>query len=207
MKFTTNIKALIGTSVLIFFASTALGDTNDGNMGGFGLHGGLTFNNFDVTSSGLEGAKDNKTGWIGGIHLEGFSHDIVAFRVEANYERNSFSLANVGTINYNYLQIPLLVKITPFVGPVGIFVEAGAAAAIHLSTSVDAGGTDVTYNTNSASWNFSAIAGLGVNLKLTDHFLVEAEGRYDLGLTNVSDNTDNVKIRDIQAIVGFTMLN
>jgi opacity protein-like surface antigen len=215
MTFSNSIKTLLGTSVLVFFASTALGQTSDnsgaaspGNMGGFGLHGGLTFNDFDYTSSGLEGAKTNKTGGMGGIHIEGFSHDIIALRLEANYESTGFHLANVGTVNYNYLQIPLLVKVTPFVGPIGVFVEGGAAASIHLSTSIDTTNSTYTYNTDTSTWDFGLLAGAGLNFKLTDHFLVEAEGRYEYGLTNISDASNaNTKVRDVQLIVGFTMLN
>ncbi len=115
-------------------------------------------------------------------------------------------LVNQHDKNHNYLQIPVLFRFSPIIGPIELFAEIGPAAAIHLSSSAELANTTVTFNDNANNWDFSAIAGLGVGLKF-ENILLEIEGRYDYGFTNLSDtNGVEVKSRAIQALAGITFL-
>src|ERR1035438_2366183 len=52
---------------------------------GFGFHGGWNFNNFNITNSSLTQAKNNTTGWLAGIHMEGWNMEPFSIRIEADY--------------------------------------------------------------------------------------------------------------------------
>ena len=129
--------ALPLTALTIFLASAAVGAENEPanteshenrSMGGFGFHGGLNFSDFDYTNTTVNSAKKKKTGALLGIHFEGYSMGLVGMRIEANYSKKGYEIGNIATVTHNYLQIPLLFKIAPVVGPVILFAEAGPAA-------------------------------------------------------------------------------
>lgn len=197
----------------LLLATTALGaegtDTTTDHheaVFGFGVHGGMNFSNFTVNDNTITNARNSRTGSIFGIHMEGMSLGVATLRLELNYSIKGYELTNYVKVNHNYLQIPVLFRISPIVGPIEIFGEIGPAAALHLSTDTTVANTTVNYNANSDNWDFSLIAGVGVGFKL-DNILLEVEGRYDYGLSNLSDtNNVEIKSRAIQAIAGVTFL-
>ena len=200
----------------LFLASTALGDVNtksetttsDNHTSnvGFGFHGGMNSSDFNYTSSTMTQAKSNVNGTLIGFHMQSVNMGFVGLRVEANYSVKGYDIANVATVYHHYLQIPLLVKIAPISGPIEVYAEAGPAAAFHLSSTVEAANASVSYNDNSNNVDFSLIGGVGVGFKV-DPILLEIEGRYDYGLTNLNNsNTVQVNSRALQLLAGVTFL-
>jgi len=98
-----------------------------------------------------------------------------------------------------------MVKVSPIPGPIKVFGEAGGFADLKLSTTVDTLGSSVTYDTNSSTWNFGWLAGVGVGVMVSPGMLISVEGRYMYGITNTSDDSSvTVNTRDIQALVSLT---
>jgi len=195
----------------LLFSSIALGqDTDhideDKTKLGIGVHGGANFNYFTVTAASLTSASEQRAGALMGVHIEGMHVGVATLRLELNYSVKGYEIANLIKVNHNYLQIPVLFRFSPIIGPIELFAEIGPAAAIHLSSSAELANTTVTFNDNAKNWDFSAIAGLGVGLKY-ENILLEIEGRYDYGFTNLSDTYGvEVKSRAIQALAGITFL-
>ncbi len=180
--------------------------TDSHTMGGFGVHGGLNFSDYHYANSTYSQATNNTTGALFGIHMEGMTLGLFGLRIEANYSSKGYQIAQIATVTHHYLQIPLLFKISPITGPFELFVEAGPAAALHLSSSTDIANTSVNFNDNSNNWDFSVIAGAGVGFKINP-VLLEFEARYDYGLKNLNDsNSVDVKSRALQLIAGVTFL-
>jgi len=188
---------------MMFLLLAAVPSYADTDRSGFGIHGGLNFNDFDVTSNTVTNAKNNTTGWLAGIHFEG--EGPLTLRLEVNYSVRGYEYANLVNVKYNYLEIPLLVKFSPIPGPIKVFVEGGGSASLKLSTTVDTLGSSVTYDTNSSTWDFGLLAGAGLGVMVGPNTLLSVEGRYLYGLTNVSDDaTVTIHTRGIQALASLT---
>jgi len=215
MKLSKKIRSFILLPIItgaIMISSTALADETEksdshSSFGGFGVHGGWNFNDFNFSNGAIVShAKQNTTGSIFGVHLEGISLGMFGVRVEANYSTKGYELAQLVTVSHHYLQIPLLFKLSPIAGPIELYVEAGPAIAIHLSSTYEVANASVTYTDNADKADFSVIGGVGVGIKV-DPVLIEVEARYDYGLTNLS-STSNIEVdsRAIQVIAGITFL-
>lgn len=122
---------------------------------GIGFHGGMNISDFSYTNRTTSYVKKSSTGPLLGIHLEGMSLGLFGVRVEANYSVKGYDLYQFATVSHRYLQIPLLFKISPTIGPIEFFVEAGPAASLHLSSSVEFLNTSFTYNDNADTWDFA----------------------------------------------------
>ena len=217
MNSSNNILHLFSLSIIavtIFLSTSSLGaEVNEtekkeshSSEWGFGFHGGINISDFSYTNKTTSYTKKSSTGALLGIHIEGMSLGIFGVRVEANYSVKGYDLYQFATVSHRYLQIPLLFKISPIVGPIEFFVEAGPAASFHLSSSVEFLNTSFTYNDNADTWDFSIIGGLGIGFKI-DPVLLEFEARYDYGLKNLSkSSTIEINSRAVQLIAGITFL-
>ena len=203
----TNILCLIAASTIFFLASSALANERDNsttNTMGLGIHSGMNYSNFQYTKDSVNYMKSSKTGVLWGVHFEDFTPNLLAYRIEANYSSKGYNLDQFSSITHNYLQIPLLFKVSPLFGPFKVFAEAGPAVSLLLSDTVEVVNSSGTVSDDSSSWDLSVIAGLGVGLKL-DNFIVEVEGRYDYGLKSLNNSDSiNVKSRAFQTVVGVT---
>ncbi len=175
------------------------------SVGGFGIHGGANFTYFDFGTTMLNNAKSNQTGILAGVHFEGFNFaDMLSVRIEGNYSEKGYKVGDFN-INHNYLEIPVLLKFMPMAGPVGIFIEGGAAASLHLSTSAEVQGISTSY-TDNTNWDFSLIGGAGLSFKVNP-VIIQLEGRYNYGLSNLTNDAGvDVKSRTVQLIAGVTFL-
>ena len=206
MKSLLKMSALLLLLTAPVYAQDAAEAHHEGGRGGFGIQGGANFNNFNYTNNTVNQAKQNTTGWLAGVHFEGWEMDMFAIRLEADYSVKGFQVGNIATVKYNYLEVPLLLKFTPLQGPVKVFIEGGGSASIKLSTSVTSLDTTTTFTDNSNTWNFALIAGAGLGFMVGPNMLLSVEGRYNWGLTNISNNTYTINTRDLQAIAGLTFL-
>lgn len=191
----------------VFLAPAALADEqrSDSSMG-IGFHLGRNYSDFKYTKNSIDEMKTNRTGNLFGIHFENLSSGFLNYRIEANYSSKGYNLDQFSSITHNYLQVPLLFKLSPLPGPFKVFAEAGPAASLHLSDKVEVANASVVVNDDSSSWDFSLIAGLGVGLNL-GNLVFELEGRYDYGLKSLNNsNSVEVKSRAFQTIAGITFL-
>jgi len=190
----------------LVIASTAFGEEpqkSSNSYAGFGVHGGLNFSDYNYSDPTYHQSNDN-TGALFGIHMEGMALGIFGLRLEVNYSTKGYDVGPFVSVTHHYLQVPLLFKFSPIVGPIEVFAEAGPSASLNIGNSVQTLNNSVNYTDHSNSWDYSVIAGVGVAFKL-DKVLLTFEGRYDYGLKNLNDSSSpSVNSRAAQFIAGIT---
>lgn len=58
-------------------------ESSSGTFGGFGIHGGINFSDFDVANSTYNQARNKKVGPMFGIHFQGIPLGLFGLRLEA----------------------------------------------------------------------------------------------------------------------------
>ena len=107
-----------------------------------------------------------------------------------------------GSVNFNYLNIPVLAK---YQSESGLFGETGPQVGFLLSANVSSQGSSVSIKDQSQSVDFSWAFGLGY--KLHDMGL-GFDVRYNLGLTNMIKNSSNESWKNSVFQIGvFYMFN
>jgi hypothetical protein len=167
----------------------------------FGLKGGLNFANLDVTS--VSNTYDNRTGYhAGGFALIKFTK--IGIQPEVIFSEQGSKIDFYGrTINSNfsYVNIPIMLKLYTIAG---INLQAGPQFGFLTNDPqvVNADGLPV----DDAVKKSDISLGLGVGWDLP--FGLTLDGRYNLGLQNISDDSSfNLKNQVFQVSVGFKLIN
>jgi hypothetical protein len=95
-----------------------------------------------------------------------------------------------GTLNYNYLNVPVLFK---YQAPSGIFAETGPQVGFLLSSNLKADGETVDTKDQTQSVDFSWALGLGYKLS---EMGLGFDARYNLGLTNTLKNGQGESVKN-----------
>lgn len=173
-----------------------------------GLIAGVSFTNVSVGDEDDIDFK-SRTSFMGGGFAEVPLSNTVSLQPELLYMEKGANLAapESGSIKLTYFEIPLLlrVNIPTSGGGVRPHLYAGPAMGFKVACDVDFEGTksscddaDVTLK----GTDLSAVFGGGIDIK---NFTIGA--RYDLGLANISDTSDNsegsAKNRALSIYLGF----
>lgn len=153
----------------------------------FGVKAGANLSTF--TGNDAQGAK-SMAGFNGGIFAKipiaksfSFAPELIYSMKGAKYDSTGFSPAY--SLHANYLDVPLLVKYTH---SSGFNVETGPQIGFLLSAKAKAQGVSVDdkslFNSTEFAWDF----GIGYDLSSVP---VGIELRYDLGLSNIENNSNN----------------
>lgn len=141
---------------------------------------------------------------IGGYLTYSFS-DLIALQPELIYTMKGANFDVGGRTfsdNFNYLEIPILARLSFLKGKTHPIVFLGPEVAMLLSA--DANGTDIKDRLNST--DFGIVLGAGVGLGLGRGTLT-IDARYDLGLTSIgkeqAGKTPDVKNSVISLTVGY----
>jgi hypothetical protein len=215
-------KILVSLAAGILLAS-ALNASAEMKMGA-GVKGGLAFSNFSGDSAKLLGDLIDKTGlqWNAsfpmGFNVSAFFcldfNTWLGLQLEAGYSKEggdyTGSIANgsitcESKVSLNYLEIPLLVKVTaPIEFPVKPFVSVGPSMGILLSAkdafneSMAGGMTlkDTTYDLKNQlkSIDFGLTLGAGASIDAGPG-AITIEGRYALGVTQMPKES-SIKIKN-----------
>jgi opacity protein-like surface antigen len=183
------------------FITPSLARADDAAKFEIGAQGGPAFTNFQV-SSPLTSQVSNPNGWVGGLYLE-LGFPFLTLRPEANYVTKGFQLNNVAKVENHYFEVPVLLKFNPFgnflVSP---FLLVGVAWSWYLNSDVTLLGGTTGYTNSADRPDFTGVAAAGAEVNLTEHFILSAQLRYNLGLRTI-DNTNNVKTRAWYALAGL----
>jgi hypothetical protein len=177
-------KALILFFTVLFISSA------QAQMVEFGLKGGVNFSS--LKGDGLDGFdSSNYTSFHFGAIVELKLLENLSIQPELLYSSQGakIDVAGFEDINYNYITVPVLAKF--YLTSKKLSLEAGPQFAFLINENVEDQFEGETFD-------FAAVAGLGYNI--TDHFFIQ--GRYVLGLTEVSNDAD-VTNRVIQLSVGY----
>lgn len=189
---------------LVLWASPVLGQ-------GIGAHAGITF----ATAAGDDVPDvEYKSGFSFGAYATLNLAPTLSLRPELNYMAKGAKFTEqdlTATVNFSYVQVPLLLR---FSLPVGPYVFAGPAVSFEASCSLEGESGGVTasvgcsdadfFERKSMTWDLVGGAGLGFGLGLGEATLGV---RYDLGLTSIDDSGDNADIKNqaISVMVGYTL--
>lgn len=153
--------------------------------------------------SGGDGDTKRRTGFMVGVSFIHRMTDMFAFQPEIAYSMKGVKFddgVDEGELKLAYIDVPLLAKIT--FGPEMTMGQArpalylGPYAAFNMSCEIESVGVSADCETADAdpkTVDFGAIAGAGMDFGNLNIF-----ARYQFGLTNIFDGTDDSKNRVIQ---------
>jgi hypothetical protein len=150
---------------------------------------------------------NTRTTFNGGLEAEFALSSTLSFRTGLDYMQKGVSESD-GTINLNYLEVPLLAKMNFLLGDDRLALSAGGYAALAISRSASSDDSsdnqDVSDLVNSA--DFGARFGVAFEIPVQANMSLSIGANYDLGLTNVvkgatgDDKADN---RTLSAMIGL----
>jgi hypothetical protein len=163
-----------------------------------GVKGGLSLShvNADLFDT------DNRTGFVGGVYgafdlspMFGFQPELLFVRKGAKLFSTDVTIGGItfgsvgSTLDVDYLEIPVLFRLSaPTPGPVDLRLLAGPVASFKVDEKISTTGL-VGYSLDSdqiKTADFGVAAGGAVAIR-SGSMSVVAEGRYTLGLADVSD--------------------
>ena len=181
---------------------------------GVGIRAGATFSNVNFDAEGLDIQYDSRTGFVVGVPVEVRLPGPLGLQVELNYSQfgSKFEqdLGTLGNINVesvsNYLNIPVLLK----VGKVGESFELSALAgpsfgyALTAKTISNDVEEDVEWTDEDVRSNIGFVLGAQGGLPVGPG-KVTLDARYNLGLNDLDDQDEDVKItnRQFQVALGY----
>ena len=166
-------------AALLILPSAAAADVR------FGIKAGANVANVNGDFTGNVSDWQTMVGFCGGVFLEFNLGKILAFQPEVLYTMKGAdatieeeTITGTGKLRFDYLEIPMLLKVRIPTGDVHPFIFAGPAVGFNLKATfedITGGSTDVSSG-NSVEW--SAIFGGGLQLGRSFHIDV----RYTMGL-------------------------
>ncbi len=178
MKKTACIVAVGAFAVLLALPQTAAADVR------FGIKGGANVANVNGDFVDALGDWKSTVGFCGGIFLELNFGRVLTIQPEVLYTMKGADAAEEGKLKFDYIEIPILLKLRIPTGSVHPFVFAGPAFGFTLKAALD--GIEVEDFPKSDT---SAVIGAGLQLGSSIHIDV----RYTMGL-------QKLEIPDIEAI-------
>ncbi|NBC86258.1 MAG: outer membrane beta-barrel protein [Bacteroidetes bacterium] len=159
-----------------------------------GVRAGVNFANLrgDDVPDNVEGT----TGLHAGVVLLVDPAGPLAFQPELLYTQKGYELSegeNTFTLTANYIQVNALAKLQiPVTGPISPHVSIGPAVGVKASENAEASGSEVNISGDTDQFKDTEISGVfGAGVDITAGFgTVMIDVRYDLGLTNIIDESD-----------------
>lgn len=169
----------------------------------FGLKAGINVANLSVKDVGDTFDPSNRTGFLAGVFMRVPAGRSIAFQPEVLLSRQGAKFTDgidSAKINLDYLQIPLLARITPGGSPVGFVVgpSLGFRTAAKLVTP---GIDDEDVADQIKRSDVGLVAGITADVSR-----LVLDGRYTWGLSNVgtdSSDTSRVRNRVVSLTVGL----
>jgi len=159
----------------------------------FGVKAGYNLSTLIYSGTVTLDGEKSKSGFNAGLYAsipfsESFSlqPEFVYSQQGADFQNNT----DKGTLNYDYLNIPVLIK---YKLPVGLFLETGLQIGILLSANEKSNGntSDIMYKTYSPDYAWPM--GLGYEMP-NKHFGIDV--RYNLGLINILRSGSDVNVKN-----------
>jgi hypothetical protein len=167
-----------------------------------GIQGGLVVSNQTVSQDGSFDATDSKTSFTAGINLEIPLRYGLYLQPEINYSQmggkgyvdfptttSGTTTSVYGTFNYNYIQVPILIKYKPLFSGFGVFLGPQysyllSAKGVHFND----GGPDVDFKPETYSSELSVLFGMEYYFpSQNDGTQFGLSARYQAGITNISN--------------------
>lgn len=152
---------------------------------------------------------DDRTAGSFGLYINQQLGKVVSFQVEALYTGKGATGSFLGveyTSKFDYIEVPLLLRIGPNVGEVHLFIESGITPGVLVSSGVSANG-DSFYGDSEEFESFELSVPLGAGIEVnTEKVQLQFDVRYNIGLTDVAKEVapgfDNFKNRGLMIMAG-----
>lgn len=185
--------------ILVLAVVTALCAAPAAHAGvAFGVKGGVSVSQVQADLFDTQ----NRTGFVGGVYaafdltpVVGIQPELLLVRKGAELFSTDVSFGGIdfgdvgSTLDVDYLEIPVLLRFSlPTPGPLGVRLLAGPVASLKVAEKLSTTGLiDLSLDTDQIKTaDFGIAAGAAVALR-SGNLRVVGEGRYTLGLTDVSD--------------------
>jgi hypothetical protein len=180
----------------------------------FGIKGGANAANVNGNAFELDEFDwKNNLGFCAGIFLQFNFGDVLTIQPEVLYTMKGAKteivegeLTATGKLLFDYIEIPLLLKLKLPTGSVAPFIFAGPAVGFNLKSKlkfiVDGESEEIDLEEDIKKFDYSAVLGAGLNLGRTLHIDV----RYTLGLQNlIEEQIEAIDLKNgvISATVGI----
>jgi hypothetical protein len=170
----------------------ATSETTEGRGPAFGVHAGIAFPDFQTPA---EITSTPNKGYVVGVSGELPLSPLLTLRPELSLSQKKMDFVRAGlnqNAQWSTLEIPLFLKanLGTTVRP---FLLAGPMAIINFSRTVTGAGG---FNPRTTEWG----AAVGGGIDLSSFF---ATLRYQIGLTDVDENSADWRSRGFQLLIGF----
>jgi len=203
---------MIRRTVLAALTACAVLGATDISAQTIGFKVGAAFANWNFDATGVpENATDPLTSLIGGGFIR-FGTGPVAFQPELLVVTRGADVSDLGKLKVDYVEVPVLL-VLPITRGMGVrpYLMAGPDFAFEIGCNFEAAGLNdsVECNDNDVTSRKSTDIGvtLGGGLEFPlgpGAFLIE--GRYNLGLSNLSKDSDvDIKSRTPAVLAGYSI--
>lgn len=160
---------------------------------GFGVKGGFNLS----TISDYSNQDDLKYGFQTGAYAIFKTSEKVALQSELMYSRQGRKVGGSNTVRYNYLNLPILVRVSPFKH---FNIQAGPQVGLLASAKSKRNGYKTDASSHLRTFDFSLTGGVGISGKKVD-----IDFRYIHGAisTYKGVNGDNFANRVFQISIGY----
>lgn len=183
----------------------------------YGLHAGLNVET-QAELGLLWNNVDLYQGFTAGAMLEYETGNSISFQTEVNYKKKGEKVESWVNENktvlrreFNYITIPLLVKynfkaadagdnwkFSMFTGP-----YAGFLTSVHAKSHSEGNNTSVDINDQAEKSDWGVIFGGGISKKLSNGSSVNADLRYDMGLSRVDKENPDLRNKGVGIVIGY----
>lgn len=201
------MKKLLIVTLAVLFTAALIPQTAQGYVG---VKGGLTFSKFTI--AGNTEPLVNLKAPVGGLFF-GFKLGPISIQPEVLYARMGGRLeegADWMEDRFDYIQVPLLLKVNVLPGPISPAIFAGPYGSYLLSakevTEIGGASDSVSIKDQVKSTDYGIVFGGGIDFRLAG-ITLSAEVRYNLGLANIIKNPDPgdyVKNRALMLLAGIS---
>jgi len=177
---------------------------------GFGFEGGMSLGQVAVAPA-TTATLTNRSGYAGGAFFDLSLTNWLSIGPEVLWVQKGGKISVLGvesTYRFDYIDVPLLMKIRLGGQGMGFYLYGGAAYGFAMARLIDVGaltGLDATASVKSSDLSVHAGASIGFMLGKGTEFVLS--GRYIMGLQDIDndgDASDTLKNNAILAMAGLT---
>jgi hypothetical protein len=169
----------------------------------FGVKAGYNLTSVTQSGSQNESGIKSKSGFHGGFLASIPLANAFFVQPEIVYSGQGAGFSDgtqTASLNYNYLNVPILVK---YQSEMGLFAETGPQVGFLLSANESSQGISVDIKSNSQSIDFSWAFGVGYKLSSLP---LGIDARYNLGLTNMLKDSPDETVKNSVFQIGLFFL-
>lgn len=158
----------------------------------FGIKAGVNFSSI-TDAAGL----DNRTGFVAGVFLGGKLNDNLGVQADLLYSQQGAEF-DLGNFNLDYINVPIVLK---YYVSDGLNLQLGPQFGVIINDDAQTVFGETINDIATNNFDISAVFGLGYDFPMG----IRLDGRYNLGLNDVSESVEG-KNSVITLAIGYSFL-